>query len=456
VLASIDVFNDELPELQQKDEFVRSISQYITTQVLPNDRMKAVHVKKVGPECFIDNNIIWRRLSRYEGQPRSVLLLPQSLAAAVVQEAHGQLLTGHDGIAKTRERILQSYYWPNIDRDVTLHIKGCIRCQSRRIDNRPKPHLLTPLPQCSEINQRVHVDLFGPLKTSESGKKYVLVMTDAFSKYAEVTAVPNKEAPTVSLAILNRWICRFGCPLEIVSDGGKEFVNKVSQELYTLLKVKHAVTTAYHPQCNAQVERFNQTVGKYLASFTDSTTLDWELYLAPLAFSYNTSLHRTTKATPFSLTFGQEARLPSFPNPDIQRHYGESEPAQWYQRLQQGRQLAAQHSMQSTERTAQDYNRNAVATNYTIGQLVWLKEENFLHKNRKLASQWSGPYRINKVLDFGVIDIDFKGKIYRVNVARVKPFVPQVTDSRRDRTSTPPPQLPQQQQQQQQQQERNI
>ena len=450
VLASIDVFNDDLPRLQKEDEFISNVLTYITTQKLPADMTKATHVRKIGPECFIDNDIVWRRLTRYDAQPRSVLLLPSKLATEIVQEAHGQILTGHDGIAKTKERLLQSYYWPNMDSDVINHIKACIRCQSRRVDHRPKPHLLTPLPQCSEPNQRVHVDMYGPLKTSDSGKKYVLVMTDAFSKYAEVVATPNKESATVSLAIFNRWICRFGCPLEIVSDGGKEFVNKLSAELYSLLKIKHAVTTAYHPQCNAQVERFNQTVGKYLASFTDSSTLDWELYLAPLAFSYNTSLHRTIKATPYSLTFGQEARLPSFPNPDIQRQYGESEPAEWYQRLQQSRQLAVQHSFVAGKATEDYYNKGATAMQYRVDQLVWLQEHNFLNKNRKIAPQWTGPYKILKVFDFGVIDIEYKGKCYRVNNQRLKPFVPNIAE----------PQLqirpPLQQQQQQHQETRSA
>ena len=423
VLSSIDVFDDDLPRLQNEDKFIKAVSNYMLHQILPTDKKQATHIQTVGKESFLDNGIIWRRLTRYDEQPRSVLLLPQILAKEIVQEAHGQVLTGHDGIAKTKERILQSYYWPNIDKDVTLHIRSCQRCQTRRVDHRPKPHLLTPLPQCSEMNQRVHVDLFGPLKTSDSGKKFILVMTDAFSKYAEVAAVPNKEATTVGQAIFNRWICRFGCPLEIVSDGGKEFVNNLSKELYTKLNVKHSMTTAYHPQCNAQVERFNQTVAKYLASFTDQSTLDWELYLAPLAFSYNTSLHRTTRATPFALTFGQEARLPSFPNPDIQRQYGESQPSEWLQRLQYGRQLAARQSMKATSETEQYYNKRAVQTNYQIGQLILLKEENFLNKNRKLASQWSGPYKITKVMDFGVVDISYKNKTYRVNVARIKPYV---------------------------------
>jgi hypothetical protein len=170
------------------------------------------------------------------------------------------------------------------------------------------------------------------------------------------------------------------------------------------------------------VERFNQTVAKYLASFVNSTTLDWELYLAPLAFSYNTSLHRTVKATPFSLTYGEEARQPSFPNPDIQRQYGESQPAEWYQRLQQARQLATQQSMKSVTRTESDYNKNATQHSYSVNQLVWLQEQNFLGKNRKIAMHWTGPYKIVKVFEFGVVDIAYKNKIYRVNMNRIKPY----------------------------------
>jgi hypothetical protein len=261
-------------------------------------------------------------------------------------------------------------------------------------------------------------------------------MTDAFSKYVEIVATPNKEAPTVSLAIFNRWICRFGCPLEIVSDGGKEFVNQVSKELYKLLDIKHSKTTSYHPACNAQVERFNQTVAKYLASFTDSNTLDWEYYLPPLAFSYNTSLHRTTKATPYFLTYGAEARLPSFPGPDLQRMYGESQPGEWFQRLQQARLVATHHSLQSSARMEQDFNKKARPHNYQVGQMVWLQEMNFLGKNRKLAPNWGGPFQILKVFDFGVVDLACTNRIQRVNMDRIKPYVPPVGLQRRETETT--------------------
>jgi hypothetical protein len=58
-------------------------------------------------------------------------------------------------------------------------------------------------------SQPMHCDLFGPLKTSESSKNFILCMTDAFTKYVELVALPYKEALTVTSAIFNRWICRF-------------------------------------------------------------------------------------------------------------------------------------------------------------------------------------------------------------------------------------------------------
>ncbi len=150
-------------------------------------------------------------------------------------------------------------------------------------------------------------------------------MTDAFTKYAEAIAIPNKEAETVAMEIFIHWICRFGSPVQIHSDNGTEFVNKLSKELFKLLEIKHTTTTPGHPQCNAQAEVFNKTMAKYLASFVDESTLDWEQYLPALQFSYNTSYHSTISTTPFELLYGMKPRTPSIPGQDVQRKfYGES------------------------------------------------------------------------------------------------------------------------------------
>jgi len=101
----------------------------------------------------------------------------------------------------------------------------------------------------------------------ESNKKIVLCITDAFTKYAVVSAVANKEAETVAYTIYRDWFAKFGIPAQIHNDGGKEFINKLLAELFQLLNVQHTKTSPAHPQCNAQGEVFNKNSEKVFAIF---------------------------------------------------------------------------------------------------------------------------------------------------------------------------------------------
>ncbi len=65
-----------------------------------------------------------------------------------------------------------------------------------------------------------------------------MCVTDAFSKFAELIAIPDKHAETVAEALFSRWLCRHGLPLEIVSDQGKEFCNEVVDKLLEILKIR--------------------------------------------------------------------------------------------------------------------------------------------------------------------------------------------------------------------------
>jgi hypothetical protein len=224
----------------------------------------------------------------------------------------------------------------------------------------------------------------------------VLSMTDTFTEYVELGALADKEAETTGVAIFNKWIYRYGTLLEIVSDNGKESRNKLAAELYKRLDIDHTTTAAFHPQCNAQAEVCNKTIVKYLNSFIDETKLDWEQYLAPMAFSYNTSLHCSIENTPYFLTYGQDTRLPSLPNPDIQHCYSETPAVDWYNLLQVARDLAARNNMKATTRAEQDHNPKAQEHQYHVGQQIWLDECNFLSKNKKLVPNCSVPFVITR------------------------------------------------------------
>ena len=60
-----------------------------------------------------------------------------------------------------------------------------------------------------------------------------------------------------------------------VSDRGPQFVVEFMRELYQLLGIKLAVTTAYHPQGDGQTERVNQKLEQYLQLFINQRQDDW-------------------------------------------------------------------------------------------------------------------------------------------------------------------------------------
>ena len=398
IVESISLTNEQLIQQQDLDPFIKIIKAFLLNRQLPSNPEHQQAIKRLAMECFVEDELVWRRIKRSYEPSRVVLLLPETLKEEVMQQAHGSLMAGHDGILKTKERILSCYYWNGMDQDINNFIKRCHKCQIRRKGSNHSPALLTPLPQGTEPNQRVHADLFGPLRASDNRKKYILCMTDAFTKYVELVALENKEASTVTTAMFDKWFCRYGIPAELITDGGKEFCAKISEELFKRLGSLHSTTTPHHPQCNSQAEVANKTIAKYLASFVDDSTLNWEDYLAPLMFSYNTSFHRSIKTTPFFVTFGIEPRQPGFPQTELRRKfYGESNTDELLQRLQVAREVARLNNEEATNEAQAYHDRKASAHEFKIGQLVLLNETYFLHKNAKLAPKWSGPHRVTNL-----------------------------------------------------------
>ena len=147
--------------MQDQDTFCKQVKTFLKTGQAPVDPIKAKYISSMAKEFFLENDILWRRLQRHNLPPRTVLVVPQNLRWELIQEAHGSLLTGHGGMHQTKERLLESYFWPNMEQDISLHLKSCEKCQKHRTDDRPLPNLLSPLPQCTGPNQRVHIDLFG-------------------------------------------------------------------------------------------------------------------------------------------------------------------------------------------------------------------------------------------------------------------------------------------------------
>ena len=134
--------------------------------------------------------------------------------------------------------------WLKLSRVTSKHAMN-VRGRSLTVGTQKVP--LRPLEQPATPNHCIHMDLFGPLATSGSGKKYVMVITDAFTKYVELVAIPKKEATVVARAIMETWITRYSTPKEIVTDVGKEFANNLLNAMCKELQILHKQTSPYHP-----------------------------------------------------------------------------------------------------------------------------------------------------------------------------------------------------------------
>jgi len=431
VVNSIEISEQNFREEQLKDPAIQAIVKFILNGEVPVGEGDQRVVRFMANDCFVEDGILWRRMKRQFEPSRVVLYTPKTMRSDLVKEAHGTIMSGHDGVLKTKERLLQSYYWPGMDQDIQEHIKSCHQCQVRKTQPTAAPTLLSSLPATTEPNQRIHADLFGPLATSGRNKKYLLCMTDAFTKYVELVAIEDKEAPTVANAIFEKWFCRYGIPLDIVTDRGSEFCAKLSEELFKQMGTNHLKTAPYHPQTNSQAEVANKTIQKYLNSFTDDKTMDWELYVAPMMFSYNTSFHRTVLNTPHFLNFGVEPRQPAFIPADLRRKfYGEDSTTEILQRLLYARKVAQENNEVAADKAKEYFDQKAQPHQFQPNQLVLLRQHNFLGVNTKLAAKWTGPHRIIRLKGphNAEIKLCHNHRTMIVNVAHLKAYFTPRTD----------------------------
>jgi hypothetical protein len=240
------------------------------------------------PRMLMDNGLLYIKMDNRKGiqqKNKCRLVAPKSMRAKLLKEGHDSKIAGHAGVFKTGERIKEIYWWPNMDADVADHLRRCQVCQKTTNKGILPLGPLSPLPEARKPNERVHIDLFGPLLAEDRSARYVCVMTDAFTKIVRLAEIPDKQALTVAECFINQWTYIYGVPSHLLSDQGTEFCNKLLKEVCTILRINRLTTTPYHPQTNAQAEVFNKTMKAYLTkmcSQAEASSLHWAQYLAPL------------------------------------------------------------------------------------------------------------------------------------------------------------------------------
>lgn len=139
-------------------------------------------------------SMLYRKWSNSDDDDSTLqLIVPDSRILQVLKLSHDIPSAGHLGTDKTLKRIQQSFYWPAMSDAVRRYIKSCDSCTARKL-SREKNRAPLGTYLVGEPMERVAIDILGPLPLSKSGKKYILVMADCFTKWTQSVAIPNQEA----------------------------------------------------------------------------------------------------------------------------------------------------------------------------------------------------------------------------------------------------------------------
>ena len=94
---------------------------------------------------------------------------------------------------------------------------------------------------------------------------------DHFTKWCEASPAKDQRASTVAELLVSQIFSQFGPPAVAHSDQGRNFESNLMHKICWLMGIHKFRTTAYHPQCDDQVERQNQTLQNILSSFCLTT-----------------------------------------------------------------------------------------------------------------------------------------------------------------------------------------
>jgi hypothetical protein len=144
-----------------------------------------------------------------------------------------------------------------MSRYIGRYVSICDMCLCTKANCQTPARELNPLPVPDAPWDTISVDFIVELPESE-GKDAIMVVVDSVTKCAHFVDMVTtlSAAGTARLYVQHIWK-HYGLPGKALSDRGPQFIAEFMKELYQLLGIKLAATTAYHPQGDGQTERVN-------------------------------------------------------------------------------------------------------------------------------------------------------------------------------------------------------
>ena len=256
--------------------------------------------------CLVDDLLHRQVQLKHHQNLVNQFVLPRPFRRRMVMACHDEM--GHLGMDRTLLLLQDRVYWPSMGKDVREHIRTCERCE--RFKERPTTEEIQQT-EAEYPLEKVHVDflVIGGKKDPRKDIN-VLVVTDHFTRYAQAYVTMSQTAVTVARVLFKRFFTQYGWPTKLITDQGPQFEGKLFQQLMHEARIRKIRTTPYHPEGNAQCERFNRTLLGMLGTMPITAKKEWQEWVSAMTHAYNCTISKTTGFAPYFLMFGRELKIP--------------------------------------------------------------------------------------------------------------------------------------------------
>ncbi|MCO5596274.1 hypothetical protein L7F22_050334 [Adiantum nelumboides] len=356
----------------------------------------------------------------------------------ILKGLHEEACGGHFSHELTLKKVLLAgYVWPSMHADVQHWCRSCHNCQvngNKRLLYGPRQAVIANGPF-----EKWGIDAMGPLPRTANGKLYILVAIDYMTRWVEAQSVAKVNEKTVSKFVYTHICCRFGTPLEIVSDNGPGFRRGLLTEVCEVLKSSHRHSTPYYPQSNGLVEKANGIIAGIIRKMVESKPKHWDNFLDGAIWAYRTTYRDATQFTPFHLVYEQDALQPielNIPTIKLTGRQEQNNDEAWIDRLLslvelEWRREAAYHCYEKKALQLKDKLNEGIKDKEIKEKSLVLRYNNALDNrfDAKFERRWEGPFIVKKAFTGGYYQLmDLNGKEHprKVNGYRLKPYLSRI------------------------------
>ncbi|GFT01356.1 retrovirus-related Pol polyprotein from transposon 17.6 [Trichonephila clavipes] len=192
---------------------------------------------------------------------------------------------------------------------IEQYVSTCHICQVNKYKNALPDGRIIPIIS-NYSNEIVLLDLLGPYSLSRVRRnRYVVVITDHFSQWAEITPFKKVPARVIADSFFDNYASRFGAPLKLISDNGSQFISGIFENLSDRLGIRHVKSVVYRPQAN-RTERVNRDLVQMIVNYVNDQHDTWAQFFREFAYAIRTAVNETTRKNPAELFLGRKLITP--------------------------------------------------------------------------------------------------------------------------------------------------